>query len=887
MSDAIPSKNALLAAEEDLTVTHLTPNGLDALREAMPVSSYSRIAELSLYFEKAWTEERILSIEDCLWLVDAEDREELLERLLEIDITMGISHHAVVSCEDYQARFPRWKSLIEQIYARFCQQSITGYGRLGARIGHYKIQEVVGKGAMGIVYRAWDELLLRTVAIKYLLPQQGRKLEQQQEMMELFRHEVALLGQLKRDTRFAQAYDSDRDGDFLYLVMEYVDGLDLAKYVRNGEGKLPFREAANYVRQIAEGLKEIHELGIIHRDIKPENIIRDQDGNVRILDLGLGLLKDSSIAAGRLKSAGHDHSANSANPENDSADASPFDSGRMGIAGTPAYWAPEAYFAPETVDARSDLFSLGGTFFFLLTGILPIRWRNTVETPPGEPTPLRDFLAAHAVEVPAGGLAILEKMLQLEPERRFQSAEEIIEALDVLKELLTPRSWFSRWKLAIQTVGVLLLLAASLFGYRSFAQMTQDLDRFQAAQKLEAKGQDAQALTLLIDVAPEKLSEKDRTKFFGLRGQLYEELAMDEEYLRSARKDFEDALELNPENHEYRHHCIQLDLVLGEKKKARQDVTQALKQSPADLELQTLDARILVMAAMEDPLGEDEKQQNLRTALDILDDVLQQNVNFIPALYWRAKTYQGLKDSAFALHDLEYLLKLDRNYPLAWLLMADVHFSEQNWKEALTCWEYVEKRKPNLDAQEWSAIFLKMAQCHFNLKHYPKCVACCDRAGIDVLVVPPLLLRFRGEAAFRMEDWERAVKDLRALLAPGEQYLFSENELLEYRAMLTFAVFQFALKQPKDPDANKLLKECVTEIDQLLVSSVAAKRFTFAGKEWSLREIRYQVNLLLGNTQEARADSEKLFSEMQEQFTPTPKIQIESSGFNSGKENMQ
>ncbi|MDO4550645.1 MAG: protein kinase [Planctomycetia bacterium] len=870
--------------------TYLAFQKLEGLRQTMPVSSYSRISELSLYYEKSWTPERILTIEECLSLAEKEDEKDLLERLLEIDITMGVMRQAVISRQQYYDRFPSWKEIIDNIYDQIGQQTITGYGRLGVKIGHYMILEVLGKGAMGVVYKAWDESLHRTVAIKYLLPQHGRHVAAETQMMKLFQHEIALLGQLKRDTMFAQAYDSGKDGDFLYLVMEYVEGMDLAKYVKSqNAGKLPFFEAIQYIRQIAEGLKEIHELGIIHRDIKPENIIRDSQGNIRILDLGVGLLKDSSVVAEKLlkqQAAGQERVAGSVHdeiPREESVKSYLFDTGKNKIAGTPAYWAPEAYFTPEAVDARSDLFSLGGTFFFLLTGILPNKWRDCTVTVPGEVESLKDFLTKHAVILPADGLAMLEKMLEKEPDRRYNSAQEMIAAIDCLMEKHRPRSLFSRWRVPIQIFAVMILLFCSLVTYRQIVRSRQDVNKFQSAREMKSSGQDAQALALLVDVEPGNLPSRHEEDFFYLRGCLYEELAKDEEYLHLAYNDYSRVLEINAENLECLCRHIRLDILLGNKKKARESVIQALKQYPQNELLQTLDAQILIQFALDGDVPPQQKKSYLLAAVEILDEVLQRDIHFIPALFWRARAYHAMNHVAFALHDLEYLLKLNRDYPLAWLLMADLHFTRENWAEAISCWDYVQRRNPNLSFRQWNAIYLKWAQSLFNLQQYPQCIACCNRARDDRFETLPQIRRYRAEAAFLAGQWSQAMEDLHILL--DMQYLFSENERQMYRSILAFCTLQQAREQIQAAQpAVEMLKECVVRVDELFASGISSPWFVFHGREWNLWEIRRQANLFLGNTEDARADSERLLAEMQEQFYSRAKMELESQGLSQQQE---
>ncbi len=789
-------------AAEALTLVAF--NGLDSLREAMPVSSYSRIAELSLYFEKAWTEDRVLSIEDCLWLVEPEDREELLERLLEIDISMGLKHNSNVSKDDYYERFPKWKSLINQVYDSLSTLSITGYGRLGLTIGHYTIQDVLGKGAMGIVYKAWDEHLQRPVAIKYLLPQHNRQVDQE-KMAELFRREVALLGQLKRDSMFAQAHESSKDGDFLYLVMEFVDGVDLAKYVQNNGGKIDPLEAISYIRQIAKGLQEIHEMGIIHRDIKPENAVRDQEGNIRILDLGLGLLKDSPIIKDDPVSTETTQKRlfllDSATGRNMA------ESDQNKIAGTPAYWAPEAYYAPEMVDAKSDLFSLGGTFFYLLTGILPIKWRNPIEKKKKKHLPLKDFFEKENLKFPQDIFDILEKMLELDPPKRFQSAEELIQALDKLSAKLTPKTWRQKWRIPLLcSAGILtLFITFSTVHFLGLRQVNQKLDEARALAESDSNA----ALNLLNDMDPEDFSLTRKKDFYDLRARLFEETKK----FASAQNDLEKLMELEPENssHLIRWASLALSMEEKDKERARQKIIHAIKNDPWNIPLNILDAQFIFNNAINKGLSNEneKKQEFLLEVIDILGEVLTPTdqsetpcaQDKTEALYLRAKAYLEHGNSDFAIGDVEKILDMDNNSgkvpPKVWFLMADIRFHLKNWKEAVDCWEHVKDPKvlDKLDKEVKKGVFFKRAQCHFHLGEFDKCVDYCRLAAPNNNeTYPPMLHKFRGEAAFYIEDWGTACRDLRKLTDDFAEN-FSRNEQNQFRTMLAYALFQRGLDQ--------------------------------------------------------------------------------------------
>lgn len=845
-------------------------NDPDRTHETKAFSSYSRLADASLFFEKTWTEARVLSIESCLDWVEEEDREELFALLLEIDITKGFMARAVIPVENYHARFPQWKELIDATFAQFNQQTITGYGRLGTKIGHYRIHEVLGKGAMGIVFKATDEILFRTVALKYILPQANRTQEAQKKMMDLFCNEVAMLGQLKRDTKFVQAYESNWDGDFLYLVMEYVDGDDLAKYVKQKGGKLPFHEAVRYIRQIAEGLCEIHDLGIIHRDIKPENVIRSRDGTIRILDLGLGVFKDTRAAARILEQANQ-----SQHSLNNSALVLDTESQQV-AAGTPAYWSPEAYHTPESIDARSDLFSLGGTFFFLLTGILPIKWRNPIEKGEKENRiSLKSFLEKQNVSIPNEGLVILQKLLDLNPDLRFTSAQELLQALKVLEEKFTPKPWYLRWKRLLKVAVVAAVAGLSLFLFNIYTESQSALKKLQSAQQLKKSGKEAAALLLLVDQSPDSFSNSAKEEFLALRGSLYQTQGNQREYLLSAQKDFSALIEMKPENLDYQKQYIHLNLKLGEDKLARKAVIQMQKRYPRELAFQILDAEILLTEVETKDLSEENKRNHLREALDILTDVLGQDASLWQAFFWRAKTYHALNNIDFALMDLEEVLKLNRNVPSAWLLMADLYFAKKNYQEALKCWDYITQRNPNLTSLEWADLFLKKAQSLFYLKQYDECMEACNRSEKEAAVASSQLLQLRAESAFFVSRWEIVVSDFRNLFRKNIHHLFSSNEQLAYYTMFVVALFQLGENAENADIQKEYLNECISVIDSCRKRFPNQRYFSFFGKKWSLREIYLHANMLLGNNEVLREHSESLFHEIQETEAPISNATLE------------
>ena len=154
----------------------------------------------------------------------------------------------------------------------------------------YEILGLIGKGGMGDVYQARHRKMERKVALKVI----NRGLFQKTEAINRFHREVKAAAQLSHPN-IVTAYDEDQAGDFHFMVMEYVDGVDLAQTVK-GRGALPVTEACDYIRQAAIGLQHAHERGMVHRDIKPHNLMVTADGTIKILDFGLASLAPSAIA---------------------------------------------------------------------------------------------------------------------------------------------------------------------------------------------------------------------------------------------------------------------------------------------------------------------------------------------------------------------------------------------------------------------------------------------------------------------------------------------------------------------------------------------------------------------------------------------------------------
>jgi len=250
-------------------------------------------------------------------------------------------------------------------------------GQLNGLFPQLEILELVGTGGMGAVYKARQPDLDRLVAIKILPPQ----VSEEPGFAERFTREARALARLTHPNIVA-VHDYGQSGGYHYLIMEYVDGVNLRQLQRSG--RLSAREALAIVPQICDALQYAHDEGIVHRDIKPENILIDRKGRVKIADFGLakilGQVQDLTLTA-----EGH-------------------------IMGTPHYMAPEQVEHPTEVDHRADIYSLGVVFYEMLTGELPLGKFQ----PPSK-----------KVQVDVRLDEVVLRALEKEPQRRYQHASQV------------------------------------------------------------------------------------------------------------------------------------------------------------------------------------------------------------------------------------------------------------------------------------------------------------------------------------------------------------------------------------------------------------------------------------------------------------------------------
>ncbi|HYR74665.1 MAG TPA: tetratricopeptide repeat protein [Pyrinomonadaceae bacterium] len=277
---------------------------------------------------------------------------------------------------------------------------------IGRTISHYRIVEKLGEGGMGVVYVAEDTLLGRRVAIKTLTAARGLG---EQHFRSRFLREARAISKLSHP-HIATIYDYGETGDGQpYIVMELVAGSILGELMHKEELTIP--RSIEIIKQVAEALAEAHRHGIIHRDIKPSNIAINERGNVKVLDFGLA--KEIEIG-----------------PSDPEAQTRLNTQTREGvIVGTPMYLSPEQALGVE-VDARSDLFSLGGLLYECIAGRPAFAGKTAADICAkvirDDPPPPSQFNP----NIPAELDRIALKALAKKPEARFQTADEMIAALD-------------------------------------------------------------------------------------------------------------------------------------------------------------------------------------------------------------------------------------------------------------------------------------------------------------------------------------------------------------------------------------------------------------------------------------------------------------------------
>src|SRR5262245_11596559 len=281
------------------------------------------------------------------------------------------------------------------------RRRIVGAER-GQMLSHYRLVEKIGEGGMGVVWKAEDNVLNRTVAIKVL----PADLALDEKRRRMFLDEARLAASVAHGN-IVQVHELGRDADLDFIVMEFVEGQPLSKILHGRP--LPLDKVADWGMQVAQGLARAHRKGLIHRDLKPANILATPDGEVKIADFGLAVLferRDSTVAS-------HVSDLTETIPEET----------RTRIAGTLPYMSPEQ-MRGERLDTRSDIFSFGTVLYEMTTGLRPFTGSTAAEVAQEilrtQPKPVHELVP----QVPLELHRIIAKTLARRPEDRYQHLDD-------------------------------------------------------------------------------------------------------------------------------------------------------------------------------------------------------------------------------------------------------------------------------------------------------------------------------------------------------------------------------------------------------------------------------------------------------------------------------
>lgn len=356
---------------------------------------------------------KLEQVEECLKLQDRISRAGLKPKpLAQLMLAKGYISKDHIEKIEASLRFP--KAASAETGASSAAPAATAATAAGApssagvkgwpeKIAGYRIQTLIGEGAIGSVFKALQVSMDRIVAIKILSP----KHSQNDRMREKFMTEARTAAKLSHPN-IVQAIDVGQEGGFYYFVMEYLDGPTVGHLLKRG-GALDERRAVQIVLQVAQALDYAHRHAIIHRDIKPDNIMMTREGVVKLCDLGLARTV-------------HD-------PDKVKAGI---------IAGTPYYMSPEQARGEPNLDGRADIYSLGAAFYHMVTGEVPFSGDSAVAvvtkhlTEPVRPPKERQPLLSPSINY------IILKCMAKNKEERYATAAELMKDLNAFIEGGTP-----------------------------------------------------------------------------------------------------------------------------------------------------------------------------------------------------------------------------------------------------------------------------------------------------------------------------------------------------------------------------------------------------------------------------------------------------------------
>lgn len=383
-------------------------------------------------FDEAWNGSTSPRIEDFEPPADSADYLPMMVELFKIDMERRLRRGEQPAPDEYRQRFPACNAIV----AACLDEALAAVERKAPAdketddpgfpatlddpplppiispsrvVGEYELLERIPGGGMGEVYKARHRRLDKRVALK-LLPADSQN---SREMAARFQREIKAIGALDHPN-VVEAYDAGEQSGVVYLAMKLIDGVDLERLVKERD-PLPIAEACELVRQAALGLHYLHERGLVHRDVKPSNLMRTPNGTVKVLDLGLARWRLEAEHGLALTGAGR-------------------------VMGTPEFLAPEQVENASGADARADLYGLGGTLFYLLTGRAPFADRQSLyaKLDAHRSAPLPDVRSLRP-NAPAELAALLNRLLAKKPEERFATAAEVAAALAPFAEESQPR----------------------------------------------------------------------------------------------------------------------------------------------------------------------------------------------------------------------------------------------------------------------------------------------------------------------------------------------------------------------------------------------------------------------------------------------------------------
>jgi serine/threonine protein kinase len=306
-------------------------------------------------------------------------------------------------------------------------------------IGPYIVTDLLGEGGMGQVYKAKHQKMDRVVALKLI----HKERIQNAVALRRFRREILAASKLNHPN-IVRAIDADEINGTLTFAMEFVEGCDLAKLVKE-KGPLPVEQACNYIKQTALGLQHAHEQGLVHRDIKPQNLLLSKAGVIKILDMGLARRIEQSEETTTLTQEGT-------------------------VVGTADYLPPEQAISSHTVDIRADIYSLGATLYYLLVGKVPFPGgtltEKLIKCQMQEPIPIEELRP----DLPPYIAVVVRKMMAKKAKDRYQTPAEVVAALETsATEVINivPKSKKTKkiiWAVSLMTVALVLALL-TLFAF--------------------------------------------------------------------------------------------------------------------------------------------------------------------------------------------------------------------------------------------------------------------------------------------------------------------------------------------------------------------------------------------------------------------------------------